>query len=119
MSTGAWAALGVVLTVCGTVIVALLNQRSSRESTKVTEAAALVHGQNEFMDRQRQVLLDCQAREQHLQDRLDKVTAERDQAEAKADECELHNAQLREDMRVLQALVVTQVNHEAGRFDAL
>lgn len=116
MSTGAWAALGVVLTVCGTVIVALLNQRSSRESTKVTEAAALVHGQNEFMDRQRQVLLDCQAREEVLQQRLDKAVDERDAAEDRLAACEHHNAQLREDMRSLQAIVVTQINQEAGRF---
>lgn len=117
MTSGAWAALGVVLTVLGTVIVALLNQRSSRESSKVAEAAALVHGQAEFMDRQRQVLLDCQAREEHLQTRLDAVSAERDEAEAKLASVDQHNSQLREDLRVLRALVVTQINHEANRPD--
>lgn len=117
MSAGAWGLVLGVLTVCGTVIVALLNQRSSRESTKVTEAAALVHGQTEFMDRQRLVLLDCQAREERLQARLDTVEAERDVAEGKLAACEQHNAMLRDDMQVLQALVVTQINQEAGRAD--
>lgn len=117
MTSGAWAAIGVVLTVMGTVIVALLNQRSSRESSKITEAAALVHGQAEFMDRQRQVLIDCHAREEALQARLDTSVAERRAAEDRLDACEHHNAQLREDMRSLQAIVVTQINQEASRFD--
>lgn len=101
LSPGAWATLGVMLTVLGGVITVLLTRGAQREATKVQEGANLLHSQVEFMDAQEATIarLAMEAREQR--ERADRCSDQ-------LDECRDHNT-------LLRGIVTNQINIEADR----
>lgn len=100
LSPGAWALLGVALTVGGTIVTVLLTRGAQREATKVKEGADLLHSQVEFMQQQEATIARMALEVREQRDRADHCSDQ-------LDECRDHNT-------LLRGIVTNQINIEAA-----
>lgn len=103
------------ITLAGTYLTAKLAQRGQAQSTKVTEAAGLLHSQVEFIDRQKVAIDTLTAEQAVLRERLGEAETRCDALEAHVSRCEEDLSQVREDNQTLLATIATQINLEANR----